>query len=320
MNENHAQDTMPINPPPAPATGEAAHTPVFDTKKRHILPAERQFDAAVYGGIGGGLTTALSVLSAYWAKYGQGKEYCENLSKKLAGQIQKHSSLSAESALGKARGWVMTTALMMGGTALLIPMKLAEDKKPEWVRFLHQKFGRKDATPEEVAKTELALVDLDKQPRQTWGSILTGRAVGATAVYVAMGSAGGAINRLAEQEGTALVRILQESSIPAAKKLGHWKYAKEMADVTIQDIIAVMTCTSTLYAYTHLFHPFKAQQTSATPTQSSETSPTPEVSVSDIKKLNIKNNQHDNKPSLHTSGFLNRVHGHHTDLTPAMAV
>jgi hypothetical protein len=156
---------------PNPAIAEAEqNAPAKKTKSK----GERLFDWAVYGGIAGVGTFVATVPLTYMFKH------TRTVSKYYHGLVDllhKASEKIAPSILSKkvAEDAVMTTSLMMGGNAMLLPVGYAEKHKVTTVSGLNTIFG--DATPPE---------DIEQEPKQTWGSLVKARLAAWGAVFGAL--------------------------------------------------------------------------------------------------------------------------------------
>lgn len=139
----------PPIPKPEPKNGAAKDVP--ETSKGEVL-----FDSLAYGGFAGAVTFLLSLPAGYWVRYSnsgrQAVKWAAGHLKKVG--LSEHSSEDA----------VMTTALMQGGNLMLLPIKFMEDRKPELVAKLNKHVG-----------DETCDLSVDKEPKQTWGSLLKAR-------------------------------------------------------------------------------------------------------------------------------------------------
>lgn len=134
-----------------------------------VSKGEKLFDWATYGGIAGIGVFLGTIPIGYWAKYGKGADLFHR-----AGQALVKNGSSPEN----AEQILMTTTLMQGGNIALIPIKCLEDNKPEIVQRLNEMLGE---------KTDIE--HLESEPKQTWSSIIKGRLLAWTAVYVSFKAA-----------------------------------------------------------------------------------------------------------------------------------
>lgn len=137
---------------------------------------ERMFDWGVYGGLAGVGAFVATVPLAYYLKYGGGQRIHQGIAKgfeKIAPFIPwKTGPKFPENA-------AMTTSLMQGGNAMLIPIGILEKHKIDIVDGLNRATG--DATPRE---------QIEKAPKQTWGSLIKSRLVAWLSVFTVFTVAG----------------------------------------------------------------------------------------------------------------------------------
>ena len=138
---------------------------------------ERVFDWLVYGGIAGVGVFVATVPLTYLFKYTKtGSKYYHGLVDVLVKGAEKIApSMLSEKA---AEDVVMTTSLMMGGNAMLIPIGYAEKHKVTTVSGLNTILG--DPTPPS---------DIEQKPKQTWGSLVKARLAAWGTVFTALFSA-----------------------------------------------------------------------------------------------------------------------------------
>ena len=128
--------------------------------KRPKTRGDKLFDRLVYGVMNGIGTFVLTVPLAYWAEHGKGpiggKQYFDQAKTWL--EAKKLSPKSS-------RDILMTSSLFLGGTLMVLPVRLAEAFRPQIVKRLNGG---------ETAEAEAAAVAL---PPQTWGSLIKARLV-----------------------------------------------------------------------------------------------------------------------------------------------
>ncbi|MFZ4542102.1 MAG: hypothetical protein ACOYNL_09975 [Rickettsiales bacterium] len=150
--------------------------PCMDAKKGKSK-GEKLFDRAVYGGLAGVGTFALTLYVSFklnhgnWAggRYAKAVDWVE---KKCAGMFSPSVSRKV------AEQSVMTSSLMMGGNVMLAPIAAAEHYKVPIVRGLNSMVG--DQTPPE---------QVELSPKQTLSSLIEGRLLAWGAVFTALFSA-----------------------------------------------------------------------------------------------------------------------------------
>lgn len=144
--------------------------PVKKTKSK----GERAFDWAVYGGIAGVGTFIATVPLTYLFRHTTlGERYYMG----IVNGLHKGVAKVAPQLMSKkiAEDAVMTTALMMGGNAMLLPVGYAEKHKVTTVTGLNTILG--DDTPPD---------QIEAQPQQTWGSLVKARLTAWGAVFASI--------------------------------------------------------------------------------------------------------------------------------------
>lgn len=141
-------------------TTDAVSPPAPPPKTR----GETLFDLGVYGGINGVGTFIATIPLAYWSIYGGGAKHFDRASQYLEG-----TGMSAKS----IKNALTTTALGLGGTVMLLPVRLAEGYRQPIVNALNKHFGEKHD------QTATPLAD----PTQTWSSLILGRLTAWGAVF-----------------------------------------------------------------------------------------------------------------------------------------
>lgn len=128
-------------------------------------------------------TFVISVWCGYASRYGEGAingnikkayEWCR-------GKVQ-HNPIKPLS-FSVADDAAMTTALMMGGNAFLIPIEAVQERAPKVVAYFNRLFGK----PGEVEEGNR---NVQAEPKQGWASLLKGRVVAWLTVFSAFTVAG----------------------------------------------------------------------------------------------------------------------------------
>lgn len=118
-------------------------------------------------------TFLLTLGMALSIKYGKGKAFynrmVDGLERKVSG------IMGAETGRKFSEEVVQTTTLMQGGNAMLLPVGIAEHYKVPIVNGLNTMMG--DPTPPEK---------IQESPKQTWWSLIEGRALAWTAVFTTL--------------------------------------------------------------------------------------------------------------------------------------
>lgn len=227
--------------------------------EREKLPTEVKFDKAVYGGISYAAQAGTGILLTYWLKYGSGKPHFEKAAKWLGPKIFRNRSI--EEATKEISSPLMVSTMIMVGNTFLVPVKMLENHKPEIVRRWHEEHVKKKQssdtpyTPEELAHQQECLRQLDAAPKQTWKSLLGGRAFGLAAVYSVLFGLGNARNEAAENYSAKV--ILKGLDKVGAKGLAKNKTLERYIHVGFLDVFYSMVSAGGLYVYSHYVNPPK---------------------------------------------------------------
>ncbi len=151
---------------------------------RKETAGEVLFDRGVYTGINFFVNEALSmVIAVEWRHFG-GKQNFENVSKwwqKKVGFKDKVIKGVNTSALTRAEDQMEVFALLGGGTALVVPMKLLEDNKQKIVKNLNHLWDKLSGKGMDEEATKARDDEVNKaiacEAKQTWTSMLLGRAI-----------------------------------------------------------------------------------------------------------------------------------------------
>jgi hypothetical protein len=237
---------------------------------------EAIFDGAVYGGLGWGANTALSIVFGYLFKYGAGRKHFESMADKMAPRWSAMTGSSPKQARRSAESNLIVTALFAAGSSLLLPIKALEDRKPELVAALDNwwngvRAGRGDApTQAELQGQALAHDAIAQQPRQTWRSIVEARGAAlAAAIGTGMYVLRGADAKAAETLGKKTGDMLKNSRSPSLQRLGKSTKFRATAEMAFLDVAYAAYGAAVLYAYSHFIHPPRKQE------ESQETAPSP---------------------------------------------
>lgn len=124
---------------------------------------DKVFDWFVYGGMNFVGTFVLTIPLAYWAMHGKGKPFFDKL-----GEGVKNLGLPP----GAADKVVTTSALFLGGSVMVAPVRLAESMRTSIVSALNRNEKPLGASEEPY-----------RHPPQTWGSLIKGRLLAWAAVF-----------------------------------------------------------------------------------------------------------------------------------------
>ncbi len=228
---------------------------------REKLPAEKKFDQAVYGGISYAAQAGTGIALTYWLKYGSGKQHFDKVAKWVGSKI--HPSKATAQAIEDVSPLLMVSTMIMVGNTFLLPVKWLENHKPEIVRKWHENHVQKKQasgdpyTPEELAHQQECLKQLEETPKQTWGSLIGGRAFGLASVYtVLIGMDIGKKRNKAAEEYSAKV-ILKGLDKVGLKSLSKNQTLEKYIHVGFLDVFYSMVSAGGLYVYSHFIKPPK---------------------------------------------------------------
>lgn len=152
------------------ATGPAPET---GTPHKHVKTVgEKKFDWEVYGRIGYYANVAISlaaVLVAERTKWGQNR-------------VRDLGKLLAKTGLKNGEWWARKSLFLAGGFAVIPPMKWLENKKVETIKKENREiYGDKADSDPTIQQSEK---ELEAAPKQTWKSVLSGRALALVPFYL----------------------------------------------------------------------------------------------------------------------------------------
>ncbi|MBY0406525.1 MAG: hypothetical protein K2Q01_02445, partial [Rickettsiales bacterium] len=230
-----------------------------NAEQREKLPAERRFDKYVYGGISYGAQALTGIGLTYWLKYGSGQPIFNKMAKWLGPKL--YSGKTVAEATKEVSTPLMVTTMIMVGNTFLLPVKWLENRKAQIVRSWTEKdCERMEArgtpyTKEEIEHQQECLAKLDKQPPQTWGSLLGGRAFGLAAVYATVFGMGNKRNEAAE--AAAAKAIAKGFETVGATTIAKSKTLENVVHVGFLDVFYSMVSAGGLYVYSHYLNPPK---------------------------------------------------------------
>lgn len=208
---------------------------------------EKLFDRAVYGGLAGVGTFFATLFLADKLKHGgwAGPRY-----QRAVEWTQRHLSraLPKETSKQIAEEAVMTTSLMMGGNAMILPIGAAEHYKVPIVSGLNVMMG--DKTPPEA---------VESAPKQTWGSLIEGRLLAWGAVFTALMGARFAVPKTFElfpqeagQRTHQFIQKLRKEPMLAEEAMKKTK-AYRYGEIGAFDVFATAAAATLLYVGGHFF-------------------------------------------------------------------
>jgi hypothetical protein len=252
--------TAEISQPPAPVSAHDNHT------QREKTIDEVKFDRRVYGGISYFAQAAVGIALTYWSKFGGGKEKFQAITEWVGPKIYK--SLAAREGIQAAAKEVntatATTLMILVGSLFLIPVKMIEKNKGKIVRGMYEKRVAKEEasgniiSPEEKARDEDLLQQLEKEPPQSWRSLIEARGASLVGVYAVLFAIGGPRN-------DALQKVSSDLGLKALDKVGLKTLAKSepvarVFNLSFVDAFYSMISAGGLYIYSHFIRPPKDKQ------------------------------------------------------------
>jgi hypothetical protein len=237
-----------------------AQAPAKD-EHREKLPAEKTFDKAVYTGISYFAQGVAGIILARWLAFGKGKPHFDKMAEWLGPRMFPKKPL--EKAVKETNAFIITTTQIAAGTAFIPPVKALEDRKPEIVRSLHEKHvASKEAqgrpyTDEEKAHHEQCLQALEKEPKQSWGSLMEARVASLAGVY-------GVLFALGNERNEKLREFVANPITKGIEKIGFKEMAKSKTFAQYMQLSAVEVFYSAvsaggLYVWSHFVRPPKKE-------------------------------------------------------------
>lgn len=223
---------------------------------RKILPEEVKFDKRVYGGISYFAQAAAGILLTRSLKFGSLKPLFEKATTTLGPMVYRNRSV--EKAAAEISTPLLVTTMVMVGNAFLLPVKWLENRKASIVRDWTEKDAAAKAaqgTPysqEEIAQQQAALKDLEKEPNQSWASLIGGRVFGLIPVF-ALAYGLGKKGEIAEKFASNTVS--KGLGAVGAKGLANSNTVKSYVQVGFLDIFYSAISAAGLYSYSHFMHP-----------------------------------------------------------------
>ena len=178
----------------------ATTAPPATEAKKHLSKGDRLFDTLVYTGLNNISTFVLTLGITYgllhgFKKVGVGKEAVNEHFKKASADLGAFLEKMKSGRGEHAPTIMLTTALGIGGTLMIVPIKFLEDRRTGIVGYFNKKLGDKTDPSE-----------LKEAPKQSWGSLLFGRAAAWTTVFVSLTAAN---KLLGKDQKTGLARFTQ---------------------------------------------------------------------------------------------------------------
>lgn len=189
-------------------------------------------------------TFLVTLGAAYSIKYGQGKA-CYNravnwMEHKLTGIFNPSTARKF------SEQCVETTALMQGGNLMLLPIGILEHYKVKIVSGLNTMMG--DSTPPEK---------VEASPKQTWWSLIEGRALAWTAVFITLFSASLVVPKSFQMFKSEFAERAHGliGKVRASRSSGVMQETKafKIGELAALDIFATAAAATLLYVGGHFF-------------------------------------------------------------------
>jgi hypothetical protein len=202
---------------------------------------EKLFDLLTYGGIGFLGVFAAGIPIGYWAKYGKGAKLFNSTAKSI-----ENLGITPKA----AEDMVMTSVLMQPGNIGILPIKTMENNKPELVEKFNKMLGDKSAD-----------ASVEKDAKQTWGSLIKSRFTAWLAVFAGFRSAAMIVGEEKFEkfsnsfaENIVCKPLGKPTHIPGMAKIVEnetklFRYGK----IAALDVFATAAATILLYAGTRFF-------------------------------------------------------------------
>ena len=234
MSDN---DTIATTAPPA---AEA---------KKHLSKGDRLFDTLVYTGLNNISTFVLTLGITYgllhgFKKVGVGKEAVNEHFKKASADLGAFLEKMKSGRGEHAPTIMLTTALGIGGTLMIVPIKFLEDRRTGIVGYFNKKLGDKTDPSE-----------LKEAPKQSWGSLLLGRATAWLVVFASLTGAekllgSGAFKKF--NEGFA-EHVVAKPLGKSVKTFGEHTAQFRLGKIAAIDVFATLAATILLETSSKLF-------------------------------------------------------------------
>lgn len=184
---------------------------------------ETLFNRIVYGGLGFGLVTGVSIFTTWLLRDSKLlSSHYSNLIKTVQNTFKGNRTGAALEKFNNSVDSAMTIgALFTGGTiATVLPVKAMEDNKASIVKALDRRIYGADVVatnPDIIA----AHHELDIAPKQSWASVLVSRIVAFAGTFATWFVVGGAIDKGSIQAGRSIDKFFRAKDSPVAKEIAH---------------------------------------------------------------------------------------------------
>ena len=172
---------------PSAISVQSTTTPPAEPKKtapHKKTSGELIFDRTVYTGVGFVANEISSMIIADELRYGKGKKFFDKASEVAANLYKKNKADYFGKIItpkAQAANMLEVGALLIGGTLLVVPMKWLEDRKAGLVEKLNHAMDKvrgRNPNDERIKLRDQEVAEVIAcQPKQSWTSLLIGRAL-----------------------------------------------------------------------------------------------------------------------------------------------
>lgn len=160
------------------------------SREKKTSKGEKIYNWAVYSGLNYWLNLAISIVSTDYFINLKGRKYLNQWADGLAHGIAATKTMTFDKAHHHSKTALETFMVLSGGNALLVPLKLMEDRKRPIVHWINEKLGVDQTAPDGHKMTPNEIYIDQEQPHQSWPRVLVRRVTG----WVAVVATGHAIN------------------------------------------------------------------------------------------------------------------------------
>ena len=176
MQQDNSQNQHADDTAPATGQGQTASPITPPSKAKHVESlGERKFNFLTYNVIGYMANVLMSIGAVYWVERTHGGQ------KFMDGLVKAAKKIPGVDG-GLAKIVASKSFFLTGGFAVMLPMKMLEDQKAEWVKKENQKiYGDKANTDPEIIQSQK---EIEIAPKQTWASLGGSRLLSLVPFYI----------------------------------------------------------------------------------------------------------------------------------------
>ena len=227
----------------------ATTAPPATEAKKHLSKGDRLFDTLVYTGLNNISTFVLTLGITYgllhgFKKVGVGKEAVNEHFKKASADLGAFLEKMKSGRGEHAPTIMLTTALGIGGTLMIVPIKFLEDRRTGIVGYFNKKLGDKTDPSE-----------LKEAPKQSWGSLLLGRATAWLVVFASLTGAAKLLgsDKFAKFEEGFAEHVVAKPLGKSVKTFGEHTAQFRLGKIAAIDVFATLAATILLETSSKLF-------------------------------------------------------------------